>query len=209
MSVFTIWFIRWFVYFYFKTGLARAWYKLYQFIWEGKKKSRVRRFDTMEALVLYMGAMKWRPDTWRELWDAINSPEAIQWKADNQPSRFIGDCDEFAVYEANTVNNELADDSFWGGGELLGASLLTVMWYKTGGAEWEYNNKGFGGHNVCLLAYKDRTFSWMDYGNPHGRKTSIQEVVDEVRKMYAMEYVPLGWVASSPRSLKAALVQKE
>jgi len=199
---------QWAVFLYLRSGLARFWYKLYQLLWERSKRVPIRRFDDLGVMVKYMRDMKWRADTWRELGDAISSPEAVQWRADNDPKHFIGDCDEFGVYQAAVINNELTDNVYWSALGLDRADLLTVMWYKIGGKEWEGNHKGFGGHNVCLISYLDGTFSYMDYGWPQARRETIQEVVEDVRERYAQEFQPLGWAVSDPRSLKVKQAQR-
>jgi hypothetical protein len=191
------------VLFFLKSGIARFWYKLYQFLWERNKLAELKRFPDIEDLVNYVRGLKWRADTWRELGDAVSSAEAVQWRANNDPRALIGDCDEFGVYIAAVFNNELAKVSNWSGD--IGferGDLLTVMWYKTGGKEWEGNRNGFGGHNVCLISYKDGGYSYMDYGWPSIKRATIQEVVEDVRLRYAQVYQPIGWAVSDPVTLK-------
>lgn len=200
---------QWAVFLYMRLGIAQFWYKLYQLLWERASKKRpLRRFDDLGTLVRYMRDMKWRADTWRQLFDAVSSPQAVQYLADTEPGHFIGDCDEFGVYQAAVINNELIDNPRWSGLSLMHCKLLTVMWYKVGGEEWEGNRKGFGGHNVCLLRYVDGTFAYMDYGWPSTRRDTIQEVVEDVRKRYAQAYLPLGWATSDPLSLRVVEAQR-
>jgi len=193
---------RWSAFLFLRSGLARFWYKLYQFIWERNKRTPIRRFTTLPDMVKYMRDMKWRADTWRELGDAISSPEAVQYRADNNPEHFIGDCDEFGIYQAAIINNELADDPNWSNLGILNAKLLSVMWYKTG------DHKGFGGHNVCLIAYTDGTYSYMDYGWPQARRETVQEIANDVRLRYATPCQSLGCAVSDPRSLKVLQAQR-
>lgn len=199
----------WTVIFFLKSGIARLWYKLYQFLWERNKRERLQRFPDIQDLVDYVRTLKWRADTWRELGDAISSAEAVQWRADHDPKRFIGDCDEFGVYQAAVLNNELVADQNWSSDlGIYRGDLLTVMWYKTGGKEWEGNRNGFGGHNVCLLTYDDGTYSYMDYGWPSVRRETIQEVVEDVRLRYAQVFQPIGWAVSDPVTLKVKQAQR-
>jgi len=193
---------QWVAFLYLTSGLARVWYKFCQWRDERGKRTPIRRFDDLDVLVEYVRTLKWRADSWRELWDSVNSPEAVQWRADNDPKRFIGDCDEFGVYQAAVLNNELKDDALWSGAEIAGANLLTVMWVKTGGREWAGNHNGFGGHNVCLISYRDGNFAYMDYGYPSVKRATVQEVVEDVRIRYAQEYQPIGWAVSDPLTLK-------
>lgn len=188
--------------FLLRSGVARLWYKGYQWLWERNKRAPLKRFPDMQDLVDYVKTLKWRADTWRELADAISSPEAVQWRADNEPRRLIGDCDEFGVYEAAVIQNETARDSAWSADlGIVSACLLTVMWYKTGGLEWEGNRNGLGGHNVCLIMHNGG-WSYMDYGWPSKKRKTIQEVVEDVRLRYAQEYEPLGWAVSDPNTLR-------
>lgn len=190
---------RWAVWFYFSASVARVWYKLYQFIWERNTRTRIRRFDKLDDLVAYMRRMKWKADGWRQLWDAVSDVRHVQYLADTDPNHAIGDCDEFAVYEAAVVNNELIDDREWSHCNLgLPAQLLTVMWYATSG-----DTLGFGGHNVCLLSYRDGTWAYMDYGHPSKPRLTIQQVADDVRAaMAGGNCQAIGHVVSDPITLK-------
>lgn len=195
------------VYFFLKSGAARLWYKLYQFLWERNKKEPLAHYANLDELAACVRTLKWRADTWREIGDAIGSAETVQYRINHDPRRFIGDCDEFGVYEAAIVNKELSDDPNWSQDlELLRGDLLTVMWYKTREFRWEKN--GFGGHNVCLLSHTDGTFSYMDYGWPSERRQTIQEVVEDVRVRYAQFYKPVGWAVSDPVTLKVKQIYR-
>ena len=202
-------FARWGVYIYYRLGLMRLWSAIHAWIWERNKQEKLQRFDGIGSLVVYIRNLKWTADTWRELGDAISSIGHIQWRADHEPKKLIGDCDEFGRYSACVIENELTDNPYWGGGDLDGAFLLTVMWKKTGGEEWESNRKGYGGHNVCLIMYEDGTWAYMDYGMPSTRRVSIEEVVKDVRDRYAQVYEPLGWTVSDPWDLTMVAISRE
>jgi hypothetical protein len=185
---------------YFRFGIARFWYLTYQAIWEPKsKRAPLKRFSSMENLAEYVSKLKWRADSWRELGDAVSAPTAVQWKAYHEPRSFIGDCDEFAVYLAAVLQSERHEHGFF---DIRSAKLLTVMWNKTGGLEWEGNRNGLGGHNVCLIRYWDGGYAYMDYGMPSTRRDTIQEVVKDVRDAYAQVYGPFGWVVQDATTLK-------
>jgi hypothetical protein len=335
--------VGWGVYLYLASGLARLWFKIYQWLWERNKLVKIQRFKDLEALILLVKTLKWRADSWRELGDAISSPEAIQWQIENSPKKFIGDClpentrvelwgvgfvelnkltagdiilghnnwtrviavvnkgkclvdklklsngselvctpchilidrnlcpkqartfsvgdslltnndylnknkgyettiieyqkayaevncydisvegslfwlpdqkiivhncDEFAVYQAAVINNELIDNRDWTLPQVKHAQVLSVMWRKTGGQEWKGNSKGFGGHNVCLNSYSDGTYSYQDYQHPSERRGTIQEVVNDVRLKYAQVFEPLGWVVQDPVTLKVVKISR-
>ena len=118
----------------------------------------------------------------------------------------VHNCDEFGVYQAAVVNNELADQPQWSSMGLTGASLLTVMWCKTGDEVGRFG--GLNGHNVCLLTYDDGQFAYMDYGWPSKKRATIQEVADDVRTRYAGTFLPIGWAVSNPRSLKVLRAER-
>lgn len=199
------------VWLYFKTSIARVWWLAYQALWERKAREvKLQRFADFNQFVNYVRNLKWRADSWRELFDATSSVKMVQWLADNDPRRLIGDCDEFGHYEAAIIQNELLDDPHWGikelsttkGMSIVSTAMLSVMWDKLGGETWEGNNLGPGGHNVCLLKFSDGTYSYMDYSWPSTRVATIGEVAEQVRRRYAQEYTKLGWAAHEPVTLK-------
>lgn len=202
-------FASWGAFLYIRLGIMRWWSIVHAWIWERNKQEKIQRFGSLGSLVVYIQELKWTADTWRELWDAISSIGHIQWRADHQPQRLIGDCDEFGRYSACVIRNELKDDPRWGGLGVKSTFLLTVMWKKIGGEEWAGNQKGYGGHNVCLIHYLDGSWSYMDYGWPSKRVESVADVVKQVRDRYAQEYEPLGFAWSDPETLKLKGISRE
>ena len=202
-------FARWFAFLYIRLGIMRRWSLIYAWIWERNKQEKLQRFPDIIALAKYVRGLKWRMDSWRELWDAISSIGAIQWKADHVPGAFIGDCDEFGRYSACVIRNELKDDANWSQQDYDTTFLLTVMWKKTGGDEWDGNHRGYGGHNVCLIRYKDGTWAYMDYGLPIECGPEVKDVVKAVRDRYAQVYEPLGYAFSDPETLKLVGISRE
>ena len=149
-------------------GLYGLWSKVYRFVAEGHRHP-IRDFADLSDLVRYLRDMKWRPDTWRQLWDAVSHPEHVQYLADTDPQRFIGDCDDFAAYEMEVIETQLKNHNSWG---IVGANMMSVGWYQPG--------QGIDGHNVCLLRYGDGTYAYMDYEWPSQKRGTIREVMTDV-----------------------------
>jgi hypothetical protein len=198
-----------FAFYYIRLGIMRLWSNIYAWLWERKTQAPLQRFEGLGELVSFIRTLKWRMDTWRELWDSVSSIGAIMWRALNRPDKAIGDCDEFGRLSACVIRNELRDNRAWGGGDIDTAFLLTVMWKKTGGQEWTSNKKGYGGHNVCLIRYTDGYWSYMDYGMPSTPRLEIAEVVKDVRDRYAQVYQPLGYAFHDPETLQLVGISRE
>lgn len=205
----------WLAHIYIRFGIMRVWSKFISWLYERKTQEPLPSFASMSDLVKEIRTLKWRMDSWRGLFDWISSVGAIAWRMKNDPKKAIGDCDEFGRLSACVIRTELRRPD---GYALLGAWdqtginttwLLTVMWKKTGGEEWEGNRRGYGGHNVCLIQYLDGTWAYMDYDFPTTRRATVEEVVKDIRDRYAQEYLPLGWGMSEPWTLKAVRTSRE
>lgn len=189
---------------YFKLRISQMWSRFYEFVWDRKKSMELKRFANEDTLVAYVRNLKWRPDTWRELGDATSSPENVQWLAENEPHKLIGDCDEFGHFQAAVVLNEMAKGNtlYVRGLRIATARLFTVMWYDFGA-----DSMGPGGHNVCALTLEDGSLCYQDYGFPSQSVKSYQELADLVRARYAPNNEPMGHVVSVPWSLKPEIVK--
>lgn len=192
-------------YLWMVTRLNQIWSKLYQLVWQRNKVMPLLRFATLERLVEYIKPLKWRPDTWREVGDATSKPEAIQWLAENEPNKLIGDCDEFGHYESAVVQNELKNGNqlYVRGWKVVQARLFTVMWYQTAPVE----EVGFGGHNVCGLVLENGELCYMDYGHPSQSVKDWDSLAALVRHLYAPSCEKLGYAVSVPWSLKPEIVK--
>jgi len=181
---------------YVKLGIYRLWSRLYQFIWE-RERVPLKKFGSFSEFVTYIRTLKWRPDTWRQLWDAFSNPYHIQYIANTDPARAVGDCDEFAIYEAEVLAQQgLAAEKPW---EVTDTNVLTVTWYQTG--EIEPGETRMSGHNVCLLRHVDGQWSYMDYGFPSKRYATVSQVADAIIRHYAYPATLIAW-ARSDRDLK-------
>lgn len=173
---------------YIKGGIYKTWSKIYQFIWERQRRP-LQKFESLEALVEYVKKLKWRADSWRQLWDAFSAPEHVQWIAETTPDKFIGDCDEFAIYQAAVI----AEQGLGRNEGVLNTYVMTVMWYQP--ATFDAKGK-YGGHNVCLLELQGGKWAYMDYGFPSAQADSLGAVAGLVLKMYAPNARLIAWARS-------------
>ena len=98
------------IFLFFNLRISQVWSLFYRVIWERKLfGTPLKRFAALSDLVAYIRGLKWRADSWRELWDATSSPGAIQHRANTEPKKLIGDCDEFGVYISSVIKNELKE----------------------------------------------------------------------------------------------------
>jgi hypothetical protein len=187
-------------YLWLKTGAYGYWSWLYRYLVEDKKKrAPLRRFDNIDELGTYVHSLKWRPDTWRQMWDSFSSPESVQWLADNEPRRLVGDCEDLAVFSANVVNRELLDNPEWS--TLYGwAAVMTIMWMGPDGK--------FAGHNVCLLSTQDG-WAYMDYGKPGPVFKSLADMAEAVRNRFCRGSIGVGYGVMQAKSLKTIIARWE
>ena len=181
---FKVGFLRALTWCIFRLGVYGTWSKAYQAIWE-RQREPLKQFSSMGDFVAYIRTFKWRPDSWRQLWDAYSNPYHVQWVANNDPLRLVGDCEDFSIYEVTVLATQP-----W---LLRGATdvgILTVTWFYPNPEPGQVSTAG---HNVCLIQYDDGCFSWMDYNYPHVRSKSVQEVVAHVLSQYAPEAVLIRW----------------
>lgn len=186
--------VRTLLFVYIKFRIMKYWSKFCRLLWE-RKRTPVKGFQSISELVTYMRTLKWRMDTWKVLWDAVSHPEHVQWLADNDPGRFIGDCDDFAIYEADVINKQLKGDALLAGC-MQRAFMLTIAWH----------DGRFGAHNVCLIQVQkdpcgpneENFWCYMDYGYPSPLRKTIEEVIVDVLTRYTDTdtVVPMGWAVS-------------
>lgn len=163
-----------------------AWSHLYRALAE-RDRAPLRNFAYLSDLVVYIRTLKWRPDTWRQLWDAVSHPFHVQWLALFEPQKLVGDCDDFAAYIIEVLTRMFRMAS-WKGRLMSKFEFLTVRWWKPEG--------GFGGHNVALIESEDGLFAWMDYDFPSDWFESTDACVEDIMKKYAED----GKLVGSARS---------
>lgn len=135
---------------------------------------------------------KWRADGWRELFDAVSSPQRCQ-------QIFLGlapvprsglDCDEHAIYVAAVLKESL-EAGLCGEDGVANPRFFTVVWMDP--KTW----KPYG-HNVCLLEVPQPgkyfpMHCYMDYGLPSQAVQSISDVAAQVVAHYAPGAEVLVW----------------
>ena len=61
----------------FVSRIYYVWSRVYQFLFERKYKEYILpELDKLESISGVLRCMGWRPDKFRELWDAVSSPQA-------------------------------------------------------------------------------------------------------------------------------------
>lgn len=174
----------------------RRWSRLYRWLWERQYRNvAIPDYLSFLDIAMTLRRMKWVADGPKQLWDAISTPEAVQWRLDNLPGREVGDCDEHAIYIADRIVSAQKKGSF-ADKNLVEVCFVTITWIVPATGE-------MGGHNVCGLKWKflDREmYGYMDYGMPIMASLSWDEVAEAVRVRYsgAQEVVSLGWSRHTP-----------
>jgi hypothetical protein len=162
-------------------GFYGLWSRLYQWVWLRRYKNiTLSTYKTYQDLVNVTKTLKWVADGPKQLWDAFSSPQwveyVVKWSADKR----VGDCDEFAIYNANTLNRSVTDKAFTDDPNFSHAGILTVSWIDKDGH--------ISGHNVALLISEhefDQMYQYMDYDLPSTKQYSVRQVVQDILDRYA------------------------
>jgi len=168
----------------------KSWSNIYRWLYE--RRFRDVKLSTFAALKLLPPFMRngklWVSDTWRQLWDAVSSPQYVQQVFANvEPVPVHGfDCDEHAVFLVAAIQKSIATGTMKE--PIASVRFFTVTWFE---------GLRICGHNSCLLEWSDRTFSFMDYHSPSRRCASVQEVADLVRSSYSEAAIPMTWCVQS------------
>lgn len=174
----------------FNLRISMTWSKIYRFLYERKFKDvKLTKYANFTELSKFVGSQTWVADKFKQLWDATSTPQKVQWVADNTPKHEIGDCDEFAIYSVNVVEDGLSDGTFNDPNlHVQDAYMLTVCWVNQ-------DNKLMG-HNVCLLdTGEDLKWRYMDYHMPSVAKATIGEIALLVAASFSgLGTKSLGWV---------------
>jgi hypothetical protein len=180
---------RTFSFLYIGSRLMARWSKLYQWVYQRPYRNPVKTFVDFKSLVAELRYGKlYQYDGVREFADAIAHPEYSQWVLNNGWAPMGFDCDDHAIYIVNALQKSLREGTF-AEHSLQSAKFMTVMWIDGKGK--------MGGHNVALL--EDLTsagvsFRYMDYGFPSRSRTSREDVLEDIRSLYAgINSQSLGW----------------
>lgn len=172
---------------YLGLRIYSIWSFIYRFLFERRfNQIPLSRFATLDAAHKKVIKMKWTSDSWKQLFDAVSSPQKVEAIVDGtEPQPAHGtDCDEFAIYLANTIDASLIDPTVplqASEPDLHEATMMTVTWVDKNGK--------YGGHNVCLLEYRKDSgeveYRYMDYGLPNPPKLNPGEVAEMIVDRYA------------------------
>jgi hypothetical protein len=185
------------IWLYFKLRIYRAWSSLYRFIYERKYKDvKLPEYKTLREIVAFTKTLTWTADTFRELFDATSTPEKVQYIG-TEGNKLVGDCDEFAIYNAVSINNAIERGEMK---ECASAKIMAVMWMDPFGKT--------NGHNVALIEMADHNaFTYMDYNVPSIYSMNVLDVANAVIHQYSMGSRLLGYAVSDPRTLKLETIK--
>lgn len=171
---------------YMGLRIYSIWSHIYRFFREQRFKFvELSKFATLEEAHEKVMKLKWTSDSWEQLGDAVSCPEKVEVIVSGiEPQPEHGtDCDEFAIYLTNTIDNSLVDPEVplqASEPDLWEATMMSVMWVDKDGK--------YGGHNVCLLEYRHDEWSkwrYMDYGMPSRVMYSTGGIASIVIDRYA------------------------
>jgi len=192
------WVCVFFAYWYLRLRIYKYWSLVYRRIYESQYDGvPIAVYPDLQALATFVAGQRWEKDSWRELFDAVSSPNKVQARWLGEEAVGGNDCDEFAIYLTAAIRKSLAYGRMQDDG-VKQTYFFTVTWFEPG--------KGLlgkpRGHNVCLLEYPSQgrpsRWAFMDYGMPSQLRDTIGEVVHDVREMYSegAPYWPLVWAVS-------------
>lgn len=173
---------------YLRLSGYKTWSNIYRAIWEREFRDIPLRvfgdLPTLEAL-LQKNALKWRADSWKQLFDAVSYPAKAQLVFEGTYAPDSGfDCDDFACFTTNVLEKSLVLAKF----PVSAPRFFTVMWLKG----WKA-----AGHNVTLVTLEDGSFAYLDYGAVTGVATTPEGVAANVMNRYASEGARrIGWAIS-------------
>ncbi len=155
----------------YKLAIFSRWYKywskLYRFLFQRKHDNIILPlYRDINKLDEQLSRLEYEKDGFKELWDSCGTPQNVQFKLDN-PHLAKGalDCDDFAVYAANTYAPKETEFVF----------LYSV-------AYTDNNSKfGFSGHMICCV-YDVVANTYTGLGNWNMfTVNSYKELVDYIR----------------------------
>jgi len=140
------------------------WSQLYRYIYQRKYRSvPVERLGTPEEVQGRLNILRWRKDSFRELWDAVGSPHWVQHCINavlcghSQPAGAL-DCDEFAVWAAQSL------------APTFEPVVMNVFWHTD----------TYTGHHVCLYRLNGLFYclgNWGKMGPYPSTKAAAEAIV--------------------------------
>jgi hypothetical protein len=179
-------------YTYQRLGLYGLWSKAYRWLYNRQyRDTTLSTYTSFQKLEQARRVLIWKADGPKELWDAIASPEYVEYVLRIRPDKHVGDCDEFAIYNVATLNGSVAAGVF-DDKTFQHASLLSIGWLDKEGK--------FNGHNVALLTFEVAgvsVYSYVDYGMPSERRHTVRQVVQDVLDHYVPGATLIGYAVNS------------
>lgn len=167
------------------TRYYKNWSHLYQWLYERQYGIvPVSTYPTLEALQKVIATCTWTNDGAKELGDAFSSAGYIQHVIDGGGKRAIGDCDEFAMYNATAIRDSI-DAGVWKDRLVKDTLVMTLCWLDKITGKHE-------GHNVCLIEWADGKYSYIDYFAPSNEASNMHDVALQVVNDYGGNQL-VGW----------------
>ena len=169
------------------TRLYWLWSCIYQLIYHREYK-HIELYNLSPDQAWHkVKVLTWREDGWRELRDVVGSPMYVQYcinevsSGNEQPAGSL-DCDDFAIWCANSINNDFEPYYF------------TTSWLKVDGS--------VSGHAVCLFYRGSNPKSLYHIGNwgMRGPFSSLQDISKKMATLAGGVEI-IGWSVYT-RSLK-------
>jgi len=164
---------------YWYSRLCLLWSWLYRCLYQRKYRSvPIEEMGTPDAVQGRLNILKWKKDSFRELWDAIGSPHWVQHcintmlSGNDQPDGAM-DCDEFAVWAAKALI------------PFYKPVVLNVFW----------RSKTYSGHNVCLYQMDGAFYSIGNWGKM-GPKSSAKAMAEAIASR--ADGALIGWAEFTP-----------
>lgn len=169
---------------YIMGHVMQLWSHIYRFVWSRKHKDDVLQKLNLDEAAKKMAGFQWRADSWRALWDVVDSPQAVQAHGFDPATRDDNDCSDEAVYLSNVIEDPKVQKT----------EFMVVDWYNPVKGSL---NAGFDGHCVCLITQLG-LLRYMDYGQPNALHSTELEVAQEVVKHYTNgNGILISWHVSS------------
>lgn len=135
-----------------KSRYYKYWSKLYRFLFQRKYKNiELKKYFKLEDINNIFFNIKWKKDGFKELWDAIGSPQNFQntinlINSGKKQSEDALDCDDFAQYASMVYTPKGEFDKISKGEEGTYEEV-----YLLGIAYKKFLTKKLSGHMVCLV----------------------------------------------------------
>ena len=131
------------------------WSRLMRRVYESKYIGKpIHQFKDILELQRFMVDWMWRPDPFWVGWDMTSVPAAVEARASDSDKKNDDDCDGFAVYACEALNQIARDNNGSLSGNLVrNITMLTSLW--AGPKDGDAN-----GHCVCVFEYLVPGVGW-------------------------------------------------